>query len=497
MSTEAQEGRSASEHMSSIGRKAGRGLRWALFGSVVGKLGSFVMSLVLARLLAPSDFGLYAVALAATQFAMHVNDMGIIAAVVQWRGRIEDMAATAATMALLFSIGWYALFWFAAPAFADLAGSPEATPIVRLLTATILVDGVTAVRVGILQRTFRQDRLSLAIMAGFFVNAVVAITLASRGAGAYSFAIGQLVQSLVTAVIVMLSVRMPLRYGLNRDVARQLLRFGVPLAIGLGAESLLLYSDSVVVGHVLGPALLGFYLLAFNISSWIPGLVGTAVRYVSMPGFSRLAEHDHDTLALGARQVFAVMFTCVVPMAVGLMTLAPALVTLLYGEQWLPSSSPLRFLAVVMVVRLLTGLALDVQTSLGKTRTTVWVNTIWVAALLPALYLGAHLDGITGAAVGHAIIALSVAVPVVVGALHRSGVALRPIVPSLLRALLGGAVAAVVMLVLARAVGESAVLEVLVAGTAGVLAYIVLVVPGPLRRKAIARLRRTPGTTTA
>ena len=70
-----------------MGRKAGRGLRWALSGTVLIKLGSFAMGLVLVRLIAPHDFGLYAVALAANAFVIHVNDMGIIAATVQWRGR--------------------------------------------------------------------------------------------------------------------------------------------------------------------------------------------------------------------------------------------------------------------------------------------------------------------------------------------------------------------------------------------------------------------------
>ena len=110
-------------------------------GTVLVKLGSFAMSLVLARLIAPQDFGLYAVALAANAFVIHVNDMGIIAATVQWRGRVEEMVPTGATLALVFSIGWYALFWVAAPELAQLAGSPEATPLVRLLTATILIDG--------------------------------------------------------------------------------------------------------------------------------------------------------------------------------------------------------------------------------------------------------------------------------------------------------------------------------------------------------------------
>jgi PST family polysaccharide transporter len=145
-----------------------------------------------------------------------------------------------------------------------------------------------------------------------------------------------------------------------------------------------------------------------------------------------------------------------------------------------------------MVVRMVTALALDIQTSLGKTRTTVWVNLIWVAALLPALWVGTTFDGITGAAKGHAAVAIVVAVPLVVGALHRSGVSLRPIVPALLRALVGGLVAGVVMLGLAWAVGESAALEVLVAGTCGVLAYAVIVVPRSVRRRIFDRARRTP-----
>ena len=76
-------------------------------GNLVFKVGSFAVSLVMVRLLAPHDFGLYAVALAANAFLIHVNDMGMIAATVQWRGEVEDMAATATTMAIAFSLAWY------------------------------------------------------------------------------------------------------------------------------------------------------------------------------------------------------------------------------------------------------------------------------------------------------------------------------------------------------------------------------------------------------
>ena len=463
--------------VSAMGRKAGRGLRWALSGTMLVKLGSFAMGLVLVRLIAPHDFGLYAVALAANAFVIHVNDMGIIAATVQWRGRVEEMLPTGATLALVFSIGWYALFWVAAPEYAQLAGSPEATPIVRLLTATILIDGITAVRVGMIQRRFQQDKLTKAIAAGFVANAATAITLAANGAGAYSFVIGQLVQSAVTGVIVLLIARLPFRYGFDWAMAKRLLKFGVPLAAGLGVESLLLFSDSIIVGHVLGATLLGFYLLAFNVSNWVPGMVGTAVRYVSIPSFSRLAEQKTETLTLGVRRAIPLMFAVVMPIAVTMAVLAPAMIHFLYGARWVPAGDALRFLAVVMIAKMLTGLTFDILTSLGNTYATVWLNLGWAAVLVPSLIVGVHLNGIRGAAIAHAIVAVVIAIPLAAVFLQRGGVNLRPVAPALVRPLLGGLLAGLIMLGVSELLELPPPIELVIAGGAGLIAYLPVAIP--------------------
>ena len=474
---------------SAIGRKAGRGLRWALSGTVLLKLGSFTMGLVLVRLIAPHDFGLYAVALAANAFLIHVNDMGIIAATVQWRGRVEEMLPTGATLALGFSVAWYAVFWLAAPELSQLAGSPEATPLVRLLTATILIDGVTAIRVGVIQRGFQQDKLTKAILVGFVVNATMAITLAVNDAGAYSFVIGQLAQWVVTGIVVICIARVPFRYGFDRAVAKRLLKFGVPLAAALGLESLLLFSDSVIVGHVLGATLLGFYLLAFNVSSWVPGIVMTAVRYVSIPSFSRLAEHQPETFALGVRRAIPIMVTVVMPIAMTMIVLAPMIIDFLYGARWLPAGEVLRFLAVVMIARILTALAFDILTSLGVTRATVWLNLVWAAVLIPSLILGVQLDGIRGASIAHAIVAALVAIPLAVVALQRCGVNLRLVVPALVRPILGSLLAGLIMLVVSELIEFPPPAELFVASGAGLIAYLLLVIRPSEFAKLIRRAR--------
>ena len=228
---------------------ARRGLRWSVAGRSRTRLGGLALGVVLARILTPTDFGLYAVGLAAMYFVMHVNDVGLIAATVQWRGRLEDMAPTATTMALPFSVVIYAVFWVAAPFLASFAGSPDATPVIRLLTTVMLVDGVTAVRVGSLHRSFQQQRITFANLFGLIANAAVAIPLAVWGAGAMSFAAGQVAGAVVTACVVLRAAHMPWRFGFDRTIAKSLMRFGVPLAITLGVEAVLLNTDYIVVGR--------------------------------------------------------------------------------------------------------------------------------------------------------------------------------------------------------------------------------------------------------
>jgi len=475
------------EHRSApIGRSAGRGFGWALAGNLVFKAGSFLVGLVMVRLLAPHDFGLYAVALAANAFVMHVNDMGMIAATVQWRGQVEEMAATATSMAIGFSLSWYALFWLVAPVIANLAGSPDATPLVRLLTLTIVLDGVTAVSVGVVQRRFQQDKLMKAIALGFAVSAVVSVTLAVQGAGAYSFVLGTLAQSLVVAVLVLRIARVPLRLGFDRAIARRLWIFGAPLAVGLGIESVLLYSDSVIVGHVLGTVTLGLYLLAFNISSWVPGMLGTAVRYVSIPAFSRLAEGAQDDFANGVQRSLPLMVAVVAPVAAVMVALATPLLHVLYGAHWVPAADALRFLAVVMLARMITALVFDVQTGLGNTKVSVWLNLVWLLALLPALWIGAHVGGMGGAAAGHALVALLVAIPLAIWLLHRSGVDMRPVLRGVVRPGLAGIAAGLVMAGAAWRL-DVPVVQLVVGGSIGGLCYLLLAVPARARSVAWAR----------
>jgi PST family polysaccharide transporter len=480
----------APARVESIAHAARHGLRWSLVGAFATRLGGLALGVVLARILTPTDFGLYAIGLAAMYFVMHVNDMGIIAATVQWRGKLDDMAPTATTMALFCSIAIYAAFWLAAPSVASFAGSPDATPVIRLLTTVMLLDGVTAVRVGSLQRSFQQHHITIANMFGLSANAAVAIPLAVWGAGAMSFAAGQVAGAIITACVVLRAARMPWRFGFDRGIAKHLMRFGVPLAAALGVEAVLLNTDYIVVGRVAGATALGFYLLAFNVSSWAPGVIGTAIRWVSVPSFSRLSEHDGD-LSPAVRRSVTVLFAVVLPIAILTAVLAPAIIGFLYGDSWAPSAPVLRYLIVLGAVRMLAQLTVDVLIGAGVTRSALWLNLGWTIALVPALVIGANRDGTRGVAVAHVLVALGVALPLAFALLHHAGVQLRPMWITLVRPIVAGLLAAVVCILVAELAGDSHLVKLIAAGGSALVVYTVVALPRDLRRRLTAQVAAT------
>jgi PST family polysaccharide transporter len=466
----------------------GRGLRWSIMGLLVTKMASFFISLVMARLLTPADFGVFAIAMAVTAFLMHVNDAGVIAAVVQWPGRIEDMAATAAAMAFAFSVTVYGIIFAVAPFIADAASSPDATWVIRVLAAVIVIDGITAVRSGALMRRFQQDKLTVANAIGFAVSAPLSIILAVAGAGAFSFAIAQLVGAAITGVFVFRFAKVPAEVGFDRHIIAKLLRFGTPLAASLGIEAILLNADYVIVGRLLGSTQLGFYLLAYNVSNWVPGVVTAGIRYVSIAGFSRLAEEKGTSLTRGVERSAPILVALVLPFTILMSILSPQIIAVLYGSVWEPAAAPLRFLMILMACRVIVSFAFDILTSAGATHSTLWLNLGWAIVLIPALYYGTNHGGIRGTALSHAVVGLVVAVPLATILLERVGVRLSGVFRRLIRPGLAAVLCAGVCAALAFTMSAAPWLELLVAGGVALAVYVVAAAPPKLRADLVVRV---------
>jgi O-antigen/teichoic acid export membrane protein len=428
-----------------LSSKVARGMKWSLVSTILGRLFTPITSIILAHLLVPEDFGVFSVAVVVQTALMSFNDLGVTNAVVWWKGDVREAARTATTLAIGTSASLYALCFVAAPFIADGMSTPAATGVLRLLALTAVIDGISSVPIGMLNREFRQDRRALADWFGFALSTAITVALAAAGFGAWSLAWGRVVGNVVTTVsLYVMAPERPLP-GWNPAVARSLVGYGLPLAGSSVLVFLFLNLDYIIVGNTRGPAELGLYTIAFNLASWPSNVLSTTFRRVTIPAFAQLRD---DAGALGATFLAALRNLMLVTLLLcaGLGSLALPLITFLYPGEYVTAATVLLWLAVLGVARVYLDLCYDLLSGIGRTRALFALQASWIVLLLPALIVGAGADGIRGVAVGHAVVAWGVMVPLYTAMLARSGLAPRRVAAQVTRPLLvalgGGAAAA-------------------------------------------------------
>ncbi|MBR7835229.1 oligosaccharide flippase family protein [Actinospica durhamensis] len=460
-----------------------RGVRWSLVNTVVIRIGNFATGVVLARgLLGPRDWGLYAIGLAALAVLLSANEMGVSLAIVRWEGDVRRFAPTVLTLSTLSSTVLYGALFLVAPQTARLLGSADATGVLRVLGLAVIIDGISCVPAGVLNRTFAQRRRMLIDAANFAVSTGITIGLAVGGFGAMSFAWGAVAGNVVGLVGCGLCAPGFLRPGWDRAQAKALIRFGMPLA---GASLLVLCMlnvDSVVVGATLGPVALGLYQLAFNMSGWPVRAVSEVARRVSFAGFSRLAETGR--IAQGFESSLSLLMTAAMPPCVLLLTLAKPAISFVYGHEWTQASGALSFLAMLGVLRVAFELCYDCLVAAGRQRALILVQGWWLVALIPVLIFAARDRGIAGVGAGHILVAGPLVTPLYLWALSRAGIRPRVVLRACLRPLLGGAAMAAISLAVARFAGLPMTLELFAASLPALAAYALIVWPTVSRLRA-------------
>jgi PST family polysaccharide transporter len=126
-----------------------------------------------------------------------------------------------------------------------------------------------------------------------------------------------------------------------------------------------------------------------------------------------------------------------------LSVLAVPLVRFVYGAKWAPAAATLVFLALLGAFRVVLELAYDYLMAVGHSRTLLWLQGLWLAALIPTLAAAAMLGGIRGVGAGHVAVAVFVVTPAVLLALHGVGIGLRELVRNLARPAVGAALAGI------------------------------------------------------
>ncbi len=475
----------------SIAQRASRALAWSFLNTVASRLGTLAIGIVLARVLGPSEFGVFAIATVTMLAVLSFNELGVSLAIVRWPDDPARIAPTVNLISVVSSVLLTVGVVVGAPSISTALGDVRATPVVQLMAGAILINGLVATPAALLQREFMQRERTIADQINAWLGAFVSLALALMGWGAMSLAVGRLAGSLAGALLFWRWSPLPYRFGWDRSVARRLLGFGLPLAAASIVVFASGYADQVIVGSMLGAQALGFYVLAFNLASWPVSIFSMPLRAVAPAAFAKI-QSDPPRMTRAFTRVLGLLSTVAIPACLAISGAAKPIVELVYGPQWAPAADILLWLVLVAALRIWFELCYDFLVVLGRSGVVFFTQLLWFLSAMPLMILGVTHAGPAGAAAGQFIAAAIVVLPSYLVVLRRVGVRLlltgRAVAfPVLIGVLLWGACFGISVTI------DSVALAAVIAGVVSLLVVggMVYVKRGELQSLRSARMEAT------
>lgn len=476
-----------------------RGAAWATASNLVMRFASIAVTVLLARLLSPGDFGTFAVALAVYMIVASLAELGMGSAVARSAEEPEGIAPTVATISIGVSAGLAVLMFVGAEPLARLLGEPAAAEPLRVLSISLALTGVFTVPGAQLVREFRQDRIFISTVVGFAVANPILVVMALGGGGATAFAVSRVVGQLAAGLVMVWSTSRHYRPGWNRSAVRGLLVFGLPLSVANLVNFALLNADYLIIARLADAAVVGVYMIAFNVANWSTALMGSVLNTVVVPAFGRLRA-DREQLGQALVSATRVVALVALPVASLSVVLAGPLVGVLFGSRWSDAAPVLAVLAVYGALYSFSLLYANVLVATGATRRLLVIQLAWIVVLIPGIVVGFRTGGLVGAAWAHVVTIAVVAVPGYAWAsLRATGQGLPSVLASVVRPALAALIAGAAAW-LATLLPGPPVVVLVTGGLAGSAAY--LLVAGPLLAhylpdSFVPRLRRAAGSDAA
>lgn len=386
---------------SQIGSLARRAALWTCGVLVGGYFVSMAATVILARILTATDYGIIGMVMTLTSFFYFFSDMGLSWAIVQklnlTRGQVDNLfwINTAAGIGL-----WGACF-LAGPLLNRFYGRPELARITAVLGAGFLLSSFAAQPRALLQRQMRLKAVSVITITAQTGGAAAGVCLALAGFGYWAL-VGQslTVQAILSLLLFGYTGYRPGLPSTGRGT-KTMVGFGGYLT----ATAIVVYFaqnlDNILIGRAWGAQQLGYYSRAYFLMTLPTMLAIGSLQGVMIPTLSGLG-HDCKRMAEAYRKAVAAVGAVGFPLAVGLAVTAPEAIRFIYGTKWAPAAPLLFWLSVAGVLQPIYNTTVWLYVASGQTRTGFWWGLASTAALAGGFFAGLS-HGPIGVAVAYAL----------------------------------------------------------------------------------------------
>ena len=367
------------------------GLSWSLGAQVLSQGSRFVISVILARLLSPADFGLLGMTIVFTGFASLFSDFGFGSALVQ-RQQVEERHFSSVYW-LNQGIGLLlaGLTVAVAPLVARFYHEPRLMPVTMLVALSFPIAAQSPVQKAMLYRKMDFRALGLIDIVSEIIAGVVAIFLALRGVGVWSLVWQVLIASCVAALGAFAVTRWRPRLLYDRAAIAELFGFSSNLMGFTAFNYWYRNGDNLLVGRFFGSSALGLYGRAYNLMLLPISQITTVVSKVMFPALAKI-QHDQARVRQIYLRAIAMIALITFPLMLGLLAVCDNFILAVYGPAWAGVAPVLRIFCVLGMIQSVYTTVGWIFQSQGRTdwmlRWGLVSGSLSIAAMLVGIWLG-------------------------------------------------------------------------------------------------------------
>ena len=372
-------------------------VKWLGIVQLIQQFISFGVSVALARLLVPRDFGLVGMSAVVIGFAAALSGLGLSDSIIYHKNIDDDHLNSAFWGGICFGTLLFFITFCFAPIASQFYNESKLKSIIIIAGLAFIMNPTASVHVSLLQKDLRFKEISLVTFVSFLVSAFISLAMAFAGFGVWSLVVGHLLASPVATLLNWNRVNWKPQFRFKWRKFKELLSFGINVAL----QSLVNFGtanfDYMIIGKFAGANALGVYTIAYYLMTKPLTQISPIITRVLFPAFSQIQDDDErirKAYLRASNYIALVSF----PIMSGLFIASDELIIFFYGIKWTGVIPILKILCVVGALKSIGTMVGSVQNAKGRPDIGLKWNIFVLLIYIPSFSFSAYYWGSIGVA---------------------------------------------------------------------------------------------------
>ena len=317
-----------------INKNIATGVIWKFAERFFSQGVSFIVSVILARLLAPEDYGAVAIVMVFIEIANVFVVSGLNTALIQKKTINDTEISTIFYCGVILSIFFYIVMFFAAPYIASFYKIPLLTSVIRVFALRLPIASIQQVPAALISRQLDFKKFFLSTLVGTVCSATVGIVMAVAGYGVWALVAQNLVAALLDAVILTAVAKWRLKREFSLSAVTPLIKYGSQIMLTDVTGTVFNNLSSLIIGYKYSSSQLAYYTKGKSLPYMFRNNTYNTLISVLFPAMSRVGDDPEQVKKIASRSIRMLAYI-IFPMMMGMICVSEDLVIALYTEKWI------------------------------------------------------------------------------------------------------------------------------------------------------------------